>query len=226
AELPRSRGDTLGRPSWRLVLIAAAALVAWPLIVVLLTHALPQQRHGPPVPATESPAPPGDGPEPALSEKPDVGATVLGYFAATTVILLLLMAAGTVIAARRQRRPANPQASDGDGYQPPTPAPGSESLARAAELGLAKIGDLNREPREAIIACYAVMERELENAPGAVPRDSDTPTEVLARAVEHHALHADSATELVDLFEEARFSPHLMNEGHRETAMRVLETVL
>jgi hypothetical protein len=59
-----------------------------------------------------------------------------------------------------------------------------------------------------------------------VPRDSDTPTEVLARAVEHHALHADSATELVDLFEEARFSPHLMNEGHRETAMRVLETVL
>jgi hypothetical protein len=49
---------------------------------------------------------------------------------------------------------------------------------------------------------------------------------VLARAVEHHALRADSATQLVDLFAEARFSPHVMNEGHREVAVRVLRVVL
>ena len=70
------------------------------------------------------------------------------------------------------------------------------------------------------------MERELANAPGAVPQDSDTPSEVLARAVEHHALRADNAAQLVDLFDEARFSPHVMNEGHRETAVRVLQLVL
>ena len=102
----------------------------------------------------------------------------------------------------------------------------TESLARAAELGLAEIGDLSREPREAIIACYAAMERELTRVPGAVPQDFDTPTEVLARAVEHHALHADSATQLVELFEEARFSPHVMNEGHRDVAVGVLRLVL
>jgi hypothetical protein len=70
------------------------------------------------------------------------------------------------------------------------------------------------------------MERGLANAPGAVPQDSDTPSEVLARAVEHHALGADNATQLVELFTEARFSPHVMNEGHRDTAVRVLRLVL
>ena len=44
------------------------------------------------------------------------------------------------------------------------------SLARAAEVGLAEIGDLSREPREAIIACYAAMERELTRVPGAAPQ--------------------------------------------------------
>ena len=91
---------------------------------------------------------------------------------------------------------------------------------------LAEIGDLNREPREAIIACYAAMESELANVPGAAPQDFDTPTEVLGRAVEHHALHVDNAVQLVNLFEEARFSPHVMNEGHREVAVQVLRLVL
>jgi hypothetical protein len=49
---------------------------------------------------------------------------------------------------------------------------------------------------------------------------------VLARAVEHHALATDSATQLVELFEEARFSPHVMNEGHRDVALQVLRLVL
>ena len=70
------------------------------------------------------------------------------------------------------------------------------------------------------------MERELANVPGAAPQDFDTPTEVLVRAVEHRALHADNAAQLVNLFEEARFSPHVMNEGHREEAVNVLRLVL
>ena len=48
---------------------------------------------------------------------------------------------------------------------------------------------------------------------------------MLARAVEHRALQAHSASELVELFEEARFSPHVMNEGHRADAVRALRVV-
>ncbi len=87
------------------------------------------------------------------------------------------------------------------------------------------MADLSRDPREAIIACYAAMERELANVPGAVPQEFDTATEVLARAVRQHALQADNAMQLVTLFAEARFSPHIMNEGHRDVAVGVLRVV-
>ena len=131
---------------------------------------------------------------------------------------------------RRRRRAAPhgalPDENDGDDAEFPAAPRRSESLARAAERGLAEIADLNREPREAIIACYAAMERELANVPEAVPQDFDTATEVLARAVEHHALHTDNAIQLVNLFAEARFSPHEMNERHRELAVGALRIVL
>ena len=55
---------------------------------------------------------------------------------------------------------------------------------------------------------------------------STRPSEVLARAVEHDALRSDSATPLVELFEEARFSPHVMGEGHRDSAVQALRQVL
>ena len=99
-------------------------------------------------------------------------------------------------------------------------------LAVAAERGLAEVGDLSRGPREAIIACYAAMEEALASSPGAAPQDSDTPSEVLARAVGNRALRTSSATTLVEVFAEARFSRHVMTEDHREVAERALRAVL
>ena len=142
------------------------------------------------------------------------------------LILMVVVVVGTAIVSRRQRTGAVQwRADEDDGAGPAVPAAGA-SLVRAAEVGLAEIGDRTREPREAIIACYAAMERELTRVPGAVPQDCDTPSEVLARAVDNRALRADSATELVELFEEARFSPHVMTEQHRDAAVGVLERVL
>ncbi|GBE65574.1 hypothetical protein MFM001_20360 [Mycobacterium sp. MFM001] len=222
-----SRGTA--HPGWRILLIGAAVLVVWLLIVWLLSRFigphglraadLPGESQTTPTPRPDTPPPPeprndgGDG-------------DVLGYLAVSTVTLALLLGVGAV-AAVRGRRNAKPRLLATEPFEPPpSEATTSESLVRAAELGLAEIGDLSREPREAIIACYAAMERELAHVPEAVPQDSDTPTEVLTRAVEHHALHADNAARLVNLFEEARFSPHVMNESHRETAVNVLQLVL
>jgi hypothetical protein len=139
------------------------------------------------------------------------------------LILIAMIVVGTAIASRRQRHATTARAAPDEGHDGPTNAGAAESLARAAEVGLAEIGDLSREPREAIIACYAAMERELTHVPGAAPLDCDTPS---ARAVGHHALRADSATQLVELFEEARFSPHVMNESHRDVAVDALRLVL
>jgi hypothetical protein len=218
-----------GRPAWRVVAIGAAVLVVWLLMVWLMSrfiapHSIDQPQPPPqsavrvPAPATNTPRRPG--PRDSAGDRDAVR-----YLMASAVALLTMIVAGAVVAARRRRVGE----SRVDPVQPPgrtATTVAATALVRAAESGLAEITDLNHEPRQAIIACYAAMERELTHFPGAVPQDFDTPTEVLARAVEHHALHAGNAAELVNLFEEARFSPHVMNEAHRTSALRVLQLVL
>lgn len=223
--LPRS--DRSGeRPSWRFALVALAALIALVLLVALLSRVslpVPTEQGPPTVPDDV-----GGGPvEPRPPVEDDASeSNVVNYLIPPMLLLMALIVVGTAVASRRQRPRPGPavavEAADSPAVVPTT----TTSLARAAEVGLAEIGDLSREPREAIIACYAAMERELTRVPGAVPQACDTPTEVLARAVASGALRADSATELVELFEEARFSPHVMSEKHRDAAVQVLNRVL
>ncbi len=224
-ELPRERSGDRRPLTWRMVLVAVAVVIAWLLLFALLSrinaHLGVEQQ--PPNAST----PPSAGSPPAdRPEAPAPASNVFSMLAGSTVLLMMAVFVGAAIIGRRRRRTASAAELPDDEYRPAPPGPAPDPLARAAEVGLAEAGDLSREPREAIIACYAAMERELENSPNVVPRESDTPTEVLARAVEHGALRADSATELVELFEEARFSPHVMTEEHRETAMRALRLVL
>jgi uncharacterized membrane protein YhdT len=230
--LPASPG-TMGRPTWRFSLIALGLIIVWLVLVLVLMRMGVGTLGDQPstsVPAVPDPgnATPTTNPSPRQLDSPeDPGTNVIGYLVPPMLILMALIVVGTVIASRRQRHAATSWAvaSDDDPEAPAQPG-AAESLARAAEVGLAEIGDLSREPREAIIACYAAMERELTHVPGAAPQDCDTPSEVLARAVDHHALRADSASQLVELFEEARFSPHVMNEGHRDVAVDTLRLVL
>lgn len=216
-----------GRPAWRVLLIGSAVLAVWVLMLWLLAQHIGPHPIDPSQPASQSgnPAPAGKAPPPPGSQDVEPDRDVLRYLIAGTVSLLAMIVAAAVVA--RRRRVVEPSivvaqpVTDG-----PPVAAAATTLVRAAESGLAEIADLNREPRQAIIACYAAMERELRHFPGAVPQDFDTPTEVLARAVEHHVLHVDNAAELVNLFEEARFSPHVMTEDHRGRAIDVLQLVL
>jgi hypothetical protein len=220
-------GGGKGRPSWRVLLIGLAVIVAWLLIAMELAHLFMPHEVSPAPPSRPATPPAAHDtiPPPRQHRQNDPG-DMLGVLLASAVPLLLIVVAAVVINTRRRWRGPAPGVSTDDDAESGAPAQRSELLVRAAEVGLAEMADLSREPREAIIACYAAMERELANVPGAVPQDFDTPTEVLARAVEHHALHGDNAVQLVNLFEEARFSPHVMNEGHREVAVRALRLVL
>lgn len=228
-QLPEG-GGTVGRPTWRFSLIALAIVIGWLLLVMLLMRMgvrVPGEQAPAGIPTAADPgssAPPATNPLPAQPDSADDPTNVVDYLIPPMLILMTLIIVGAVIVSHRQRRAETPwhtEAAEG-----PVRAGAAESLARAAEVGLVEIGDLTREPREAIIACYAAMERELARVPGAAPLDCDTPSEVLARAVDRHALHAGSATRLVELFEEARFSPHVMNEGHRDAAVDALRLVL
>ncbi|MCV6970232.1 DUF4129 domain-containing protein [Mycobacterium bohemicum] len=217
-----------GRPSWRVLLIGLGVIVAWLLIAMLLVRACAPHDVTSSVPSRSPGAPPpgqATGPPPRQAPRND-GQTTFEILLAATVFMLALLITASVILSRRRGRAGAPAPVLDDHPESPAPVAPAESLARAAEVGLAAMADLSRDPREAIIACYAAMERELATVPGAVPQEFDTPTEVLARAVRLHALRADNAIRLVDLFAEARFSPHVMNEGHRDVAVGVLRLVL
>ena len=221
-ELPRRRSGERRAVPWRLLLIAAAALLAWLLLITLLMRwvspvdigTAPADSTSRPDPATANPVPP--------EADSGGGSSVFGLLMGAATVLLLLSVLATV-AGRRRRGAAEPVLTDD--APPATPSPVGPDLARAAERGLAEVGDRSRDPREAIIACYLAMEQELEKSPGTIPQASDTPSEVLARAVARRAVHAGSATQLVDLFEEARFSPHVMTEEHRAEAVAALQVV-
>ncbi|MFB1296389.1 DUF4129 domain-containing protein [Mycobacterium sp. pW049] len=210
---------------WRSLAVAAVVLLAWSLVLLLLMRwAAPPALDD--APAADTGAPAAQAQEDASGQsRPgsnDDGGSVFAILATATVVLVLLSIASTVFGRRRRPAESPPPATTS------TPPPGGAAepdLARAAELGLAEMDDPDRDPREAIIACYLAMERELEKSPGTTPQDSDTPSEVLARAIDRHALQAGNATELVELFEEARFSPHVMNESHRADAVRALRAV-
>ena len=225
-ELPHRFSGGGSRPAWQVLVIGAAVLVVWLLTLWLLSQfiVLHVASQTPGAPAPSAPAPGNNAPPPPGPRDTGGDRGMLRYLSASAVALLVLVVVGAVAAARRRR--VGDSLTAAAEPTPPTPLGSSESLVRAAEVGLAEIGDRSREPRAAIIACYAAMERELAYVPGAAPQDFDTPTEVLARAVENHALHVDNASELVNLFEEARFSSHLMSEADRESALRVLQLVL
>lgn len=219
-------GGRKGKTSWRVLLIGLAVIAGWLLVAMLLSNLVAPPDITPSSPPTDQSVPPARSTaSPPQQPSPDNDADTVQILLVYTIPLLVVIFAAAAIMSRRRRRAAMTGAIVDDYQEPPAPKR-SESLVRAARRGLAEMADLDRDPREAIIACYAAMEHELAHVPGAAPQDFDTPTEVLARAVERHALHADNALQLVNLFAEARFSPHVMNEGHRDAAVRALRLVL
>ena len=229
-ELRRDPSGPRARLGRRLLLIAVGLAVAWLftlMLVSLLSITPTELRQEPPTVPTPIPDDTGDPPAaapPSAQRQPD--GRVLRYLEVTTVALVVMTLVGTVATAVRRRRQNPPPGPAVPADDPSPPIPRPEPLALAAERGLAEVGDLSRGPRAAIIACYAAMEQALGDSPGAAPLESDTPSEVLARAVGNGAVHPGSATTLVEVFTEARFSRHVMTEDHREVAERALRAVL
>ncbi|MFI2285377.1 DUF4129 domain-containing protein [Nocardia beijingensis] len=222
------------RMQWRLGRTGLALLGALALFGVLVAAAsaiyfigagTPSEPARPATPATTTGAAPEHGTppppetEPRSAELTGTALVLAGIAAAGLVTVAMTGLVVVAVSSRHKQAPASAQAA--------APAPTvADSLARAAEMGLAAMNAPGQDPRTAIIACYVAMERGLASDRAAAPLASDTPMEVLARAFERGALHDASARELVALFEEARFSPHAMLEWQRMRAEQLLRIVL
>jgi uncharacterized protein DUF4129 len=131
------------------------------------------------------------------------------------VILSVAVVGAAVVAYIMFRRPPRRQ---------PTQAELAAQLSAVLDDSL---DDLRAEldPRKAVIATYARMERTLAGA--GLPRSpAETPLEYLGRVL-RELLHtsAEAVSRLTALFERAKFSPHEINPGMKNDAIDALVTV-
>ena len=126
------------------------------------------------------------------------------------IVASLLLIAGIWLLARERRRRG--------GLIPP--APSSDGLAAAVEESLGDLGS-EPDPRRAVIKAYGRMERALSAS--GIPRDrAETPLEYLRRALAAVNASRSSISRLTDLFEQARFSRHVIDATMKQEAIEAL----
>lgn len=113
------------------------------------------------------------------------------------MVLAVALVLALALLSRRRRQ---------DG--PRRPPDRAAALAQSLAAGRAAL-EAATEPRAAIIACYAAMERGFAAA-GSAPAAADTPAEVLIRATGAGLVSAPPAEALAGLFRRARYSSELM----------------
>jgi hypothetical protein len=157
---------------------------------------------------------PGATPEPTTpATEPDAVYEPSISWVPIAVVLGLVLAAiaAYVVAERRSRR--------GTG--------GAEDLAEQLAVALDEtLADLRaeRDPRRAIIAAYARLERILA-ANGVPRRAADTPAEYLRRVLHDLDLEPAAVERLTALFTRAKFSRHDVDTTMKEEAIDALERV-
>lgn len=122
-------------------------------------------------------------------------------------IVVVAIAAGIVLLLRWLR--------------PPVDRTSERTATQAAVQAAIAALDTVTDPRGAVIAAYAAMERTLA-AHGLARSPAEAPREYLQRVLVASSATEREATTLTGLFEEARFSKHPIPEGVRELALSAL----
>ena len=193
-------------PWWAktLAVLAAVAVMVTPL-AVLLTRKTRPRTAGPQARAGGRPR-----------RRPRLPATAHGSpwpLLAGMLIALALLLALTAWSRRTRRRAVGPPRDQARLALGQSLAAGRAALA----------GTLTpRDPRAAIIACYAAMERGFAAA-GSAPAAADTPAEVLARAAGAGLVRSGSAARMAGLFRRARYSSEPMTSADSAAAASALD---
>ena len=195
----------------RFSLLASLAFVVMAVAVVRLVRLLRASSTG----GAGEDAPPGVGNIVATSPGQRGTATYepgISWFVVTAVVGLVVAAAFAYVLSRRRAHVAVESEDDL-----------AELLALALDDAL---DDLRAEadPRRAIVAAYARMERVL--AASGVPRHaSETADEYLGRVLRDLAPDSDAVARLTGLFTQAKFSHHDVDAAMKEEAIEALEQV-
>ena len=192
-------------PWWAktLAVLAAVAALVTPFAVLFAGHT----RHQLAAPAARGPGPPVRAPGLTAPAQENPWPLIAGMVLAVAVVVAV-----TLLTRRRKTRQAGRE----------NQALGA-SLA-AARAALAAAQGAHAEARQAIIACYAAMERGFAAA-GSAPAAADTPAEVLARATATGLVRSGSAASLTGLFRRARYSDEPMTSADARAAAAALDSM-
>ncbi|MEU1090121.1 DUF4129 domain-containing protein [Streptomyces sp. NPDC005892] len=208
--------------------VLLAASLAVPLLVLVL-HRFgspgssqggghgPAQRPAPqqdPVPALPTAQPAGHG-----GHSTHFGPVRVLLGLGMVLLLVVVVFAGLRLWRRLTRLPPAPEA-------PATYATlddEQDRLARAVNSGRRALLD-GTDARAAVIACYAAMVESLADS-GVTRRASDSPQDLLERAVADGLPTEAAASALTGLFREARYSTHPMDGSHRDRAAAALAEI-
>ena len=210
----RRRPEDQARPGWRppvpwwarpVAVLFALAFLAAPWIILLA------RRHrgtgttpvAPPRPLAPRP---GTGHLTAPSGSSPAWPLLAGVLLAVAAVIIV-----AVLARRRRRRDRLRTVG-----RKVSAGPLAEGLAAARDALLSA-----RAPRQAIIACYAAMERGFAAA-GSAPEAADTPAEILARAGQAGLVKSEAAEVLTGLFYLARYSSQPMTSADSDAAASAL----
>jgi len=153
---------------------------------------------------------------PGATTTPEVDAYEPGFawIPALVFVALLAVGGGAVWWASARRRRAHLGAE---------PAALGEALADVLEETLDDLR-AERDPRRAVIAAYARLERVLA-AHGIPRRPADAPVEYLSRVLDDLSVSPGAVGRLTLLFERAKFSHHEVEAGMKDEAIAALQTM-
>ena len=157
--------------------------------------------------------------QPGQTDPPDTGST-WQILLLTGTVLLVVAVGSRWLAARRAAVEAEVDPEDEQRAE-------VERLVAAVDAADVELRG-SADPREAVLAAYAAMARQLSQGlarRGRGPRPSDTAGELLDHAVGAGLVSGTPAHTLTELFREARFSQHPIGEQARTTARECLAEV-
>ena len=165
--------------------------------------------------APREPAPPDPSPQ-------QWGDTLLQLLGVLLIVLLVTMAVWSVKAGRFPM-PGRRRVR-GRRYRQITALPETPERELAVDVDAARDALTGGSPRNAIVACWMQLERDV--AAAGLPREaSETSAEYVERVVVASSVEPAPIRELAALYREARFSRHDLRDDHRTRALAALNRV-
>jgi hypothetical protein len=133
------------------------------------------------------------------------------------VVGLLVWALLRSLLSARRRQPFQAEEESGEAVA------GRADVLAAIEAGLADLGDTERDPRAAVIACWLRME-EAAAAAGTARKPSDSPADLVDRLLRAHRVSRATLTDLAEVYRVARYAAtHIVDDAMRQRAVSALE---